>query len=74
MGVGQIGGKNLVYIIELHVKLEPQRIDIVEMRVKYVWLVKIRRFTPLFLPFKSMTQKHVNLGNLLISPEDIFLV
>ena len=74
MDVGQIGRHFFVYIVELHVKLEPQRINIVEMRAKFVSLVKIRRFTPPFLPFKSMTKKHVNLGNLLISPEDIFLV
>jgi hypothetical protein len=31
-GRGQIGGKNSVYIVELHVKLRPKRIKIVEMR------------------------------------------
>ena len=44
MDVGQIGGKNLVYIVELHVKLQPKRINIVEMRAKFVSWVKIRRF------------------------------
>jgi hypothetical protein len=33
--VGKIGGKHVVYIIELHVKLRPKRIKIVEMRAKY---------------------------------------
>ena len=37
--------------------------QIVEMRAKSVWWVKIRCFTPQFLPFKSMTKKHVNLSN-----------
>jgi hypothetical protein len=34
--VGQISGKNFVYIVELHVKLRPKRIKIVEMRAKSV--------------------------------------
>ena len=33
---GQIGGKNFVYIVELHVKLRPKRIKIVEIRAKSV--------------------------------------
>ena len=41
MDVSQIGGKNLVYIVELHVKL---RIKIVEMRAKSVSWVKICSF------------------------------
>jgi hypothetical protein len=31
--VGQIGGRNVVYIVELHVKLQPNRM---EMRAKSV--------------------------------------
>ena len=43
--------KNLVYIVVLHVKLQTQRTQIVEMRGKsYLW-IKIRCFTPQFLPF-----------------------
>ena len=64
--------KIFVYIVVLCVKLQPQRIIIVEMRAKSVWSVKIRCLMPQFLPFKSMTKKHVNLGNLLSSPEVIF--
>ena len=39
MDVGQIGGNNLVYIVELNVKLETKRTNIVEMRAKSVWLI-----------------------------------
>ena len=35
-------------------------------------IVNIRRFTPQFLTFKLMTKKHVNLRNLLSTPEVIF--
>jgi hypothetical protein len=34
--VGQIGGKKVMYIVVLHVKLEPKGIKIVEMRPKSV--------------------------------------
>ena len=65
MDVGQIGGKNLVYIVELHVKLRPKRINIVEMRAKSVSWVKIRRFTPIFLPPGFLTKKHAKMGTFL---------
>ena len=48
MDVGQIGGKNSVYIVQLHVKLRQKRIKIVEMRAKSVSWVKIRNLTPFF--------------------------
>ena len=51
MDVGQIGGKNFVYIVELHVKLRPKRIKIVEMRAKSVLFLKIRRFSMNFYYF-----------------------
>ena len=35
---------------ELHVKLEPQRINIVEMRAKSVWRIKFVVLRPLFYP------------------------
>ena len=65
MDVGQIGGKNFVYIVELHVKLRPKRIKIVEMRAKSVSWVKIRRFTPIFLPPGFLTKKHAKMGTFL---------
>ena len=54
--VGQIGGKNLVYIVELHVKLRPKQIKIVEMRAKSVSWVKICRFSMNFHYFSSFAQ------------------
>jgi hypothetical protein len=47
----------LVYIVEHHVKSQPQRTINVEMRAKTVWQMKICHFLPIFLPFKSMTGK-----------------
>jgi hypothetical protein len=41
----------ILCIVVYLVKLKAQRIQIVEMRVK------LRRFTPHFLPFKSITKK-----------------
>jgi hypothetical protein len=50
VNVGQIGGNNLVYIVELHVKLEPKRTNIVEMRAKSVWRIKFVVVRPFFYP------------------------
>jgi hypothetical protein len=42
--------KNLVYIVVLHAKLQTQRTKIVEMRGESFLWIKIRCFTPQFLP------------------------
>jgi hypothetical protein len=39
-----------VYIVVLHVQLEPQRITIVEMRAKSVWRIKFVVWCPFFYP------------------------
>jgi hypothetical protein len=64
--------KNVVYIVVLHVKLEPRRIQIVEMRAKFVWQVKFHRFTPIFLPPWFLTKKHVNSSNIWDTPIQFF--
>ena len=44
-------------MLVLHVKLQPQRIKTLEMRVKSVWWVKICRFTPSVVPPKLLRKK-----------------
>jgi hypothetical protein len=50
VGVGQINGTNFVYIVVLHVKLEPQGITIDEMRAESVCEKNLAGFTPILLP------------------------
>jgi hypothetical protein len=54
--VGQIGGTNFVYIVELHVKLESRQIKFMEMTYK------IRRFTPIFVSPEFLSKKHAKIS------------